>query len=607
MVKMKPDFCGWVTKFGVKCTDRRVITPNAFKHCDGKTVPLVWNHNHDTVENIAGKIVLEQRDKGLYGYAYFNDTPTGRKSKACVEHGDITGLSIMANHIKETPNRSNGTDVIHGDIQEVSLVIMQANPGAGITSVCLQHSDAGDDDNEMIFELGEADLLHGDDLEDTDTAQSDDDHEDDDGELEHSDNKTVGDVLNSLTEEQMNAVAALIGGTVVKDSGDENDEDDEDDEDEEDNTSMKHNAFEGNGQTANDHVLTHSDFAEIIGTARKGRLTLKEATEDFLEHGDYGIDNIDILFPDAQTLTNTPDFIKRDTGWVGDVMNGAHHSPFSRVKTVFANITADEARAKGYIKGKRKLDEVFTLLKRSTEPQTIYKKQKLDKDDVDDITSFEVVQFVRGEMRIMLDEEIARAVLVGDGRQSSAEDKIKEDHIRPIWKDDDLYAIKRTFEAGDNVSVMADNFIDEAIRARKEYKGSGNPVLFAEEEIITNCLLLKDKNGRRIYGSMAELATAMRVSKIVTVPIMEGLTRETTAGKTTDTYTLHGIIVNMNDYNIGADKGGKVSTFDDFDIDYNQYKYLIETRCSGALVKPYSAIVLETKTSATSASESGLG
>jgi HK97 family phage prohead protease len=596
MVKMKPDFCGWVTKFGVKCTDRRVITPNAFKHCDGKTVPLVWNHNHDTVENIAGKIVLEQRDEGLYGYAYFNDTPTGRKSKACVEHGDITGLSLMANHIKEIPNRSNGTDVVHGDVQEVSLVIAQANPGAGITSVCLQHSDT---DNEMIFELGEADLLHGDDLEDTDTTQSDDDHDEDDN-FEHSDGKTVGDVLNSLTEEQMTAVAALIG-TNIKDSGDENDEDEEDD------TSMKHNAFEGNGQTANDHVLTHSDFAEIIGTARKGRLTLKEATEDFLEHGDYGIDNIDFLFPDAQTLNNTPDFIKRDTGWVGDVMNGAHHSPFSRVKTVFANITADEARAKGYIKGKRKLDEVFTLLKRSTEPQTIYKKQKLDKDDVDDITSFEVVQFVRGEMRIMLDEEIARAVLVGDGRQSSAEDKIKEDHIRPIWKDDDLYAIKRTFEAGDNVSVMADNFIDEAIRARKEYKGSGNPVLFAEEEIITNCLLLKDKNGRRIYGSMAELATAMRVSKIVTVPIMEGLTRETTAGKTTDTYTLHGIIVNMNDYNIGADKGGKVSTFDDFDIDYNQYKYLIETRCSGALVKPYSAIVLETKTSATSASESGLG
>lgn len=596
MVKMKPDFCGWVTKFGVKCTDRRVITPNAFKHCDGKTVPLVWNHNHDTVENIAGKIVLEQRDEGLYGYAYFNDTPTGRKSKACVEHGDITGLSLMANHIKEIPNRSNGTDVVHGDVQEVSLVIAQANPGAGITSVCLQHSDT---DNEMIFELGEADLLHGDDLEDTDTTQSDDDHDEDDN-FEHSDGKTVGDVLNSLTEEQMTAVAALIG-TNIKDSGDENDEDEEDD------TSMKHNAFEGNGQTANDHVLTHSDFAEIIGTARKGRLTLKEATEDFLEHGDYGIDNIDFLFPDAQTLNNTPDFIKRDTGWVSDVMNGAHHSPFSRVKTVFANITADEARAKGYIKGKRKLDEVFTLLKRSTEPQTIYKKQKLDKDDVDDITSFEVVQFVRGEMRIMLDEEIARAVLVGDGRQSSAEDKIKEDHIRPIWKDDDLYAIKRTFEAGDNVSVMADNFIDEAIRARKEYKGSGNPVLFAEEEIITNCLLLKDKNGRRIYGSMAELATAMRVSKIVTVPIMEGLTRETTAGKTTDTYTLHGIIVNMNDYNIGADKGGKVSTFDDFDIDYNQYKYLIETRCSGALVKPYSAIVLETKTSATSASESGLG
>lgn len=599
MVKMKPDFCGWVTKFGVKCTDRRVITPNAFKHCDGKTVPLVWNHNHDTVENIAGKIVLEQRDEGMYGYAYFNDTPTGRKSKSCVEHGDITGLSMMANHLKETPNRNNGTDVIHGDIQEVSLVIAQANPGAGITSVCLQH---GDTDNEMIFELGEADLLHGDDLEDTDTAQSDDDH-DEDSNFEHSDDKTVGDVLNSLTEEQMNAVAALIG-TVVKDSGDENDENDEN---EEDDRSMKHNAFEGNGQTANDHVLTHSDFAEIIGTARKGRLTLKEATEDFLEHGDYGIDNIDILFPDAQTLNNTPDFIKRDTGWVSDVMNGAHHSPFSRVKTVFANITADEARAKGYIKGKRKLDEVFTLLKRSTEPQTIYKKQKLDKDDVDDITGFDVVLFIRGEMRIMLDEELARAILVGDGRQSSAEDKIKEDHIRPIWKDDDLYTIKHTFEAGDNVSVMADNFIDEAIRARKEYKGSGNPVLFAEEDIITNCLLLKDKNGRRIYGSMAELATAMRVSKIVTVPIMEGLTREQTAGKTTDTYTLHGIIVNMNDYNIGADKGGKVATFDDFDIDYNQYKYLIETRCSGALVKPYSAIVLETKTSATSASEGGLG
>lgn len=580
----KYDFSGWATRANLKCSDGRIIRPDAFKHNDGQTVPLVWNHQHNDPNEVLGHALLENRTEGVYAYCKFNDTESGKTAKLLVEHGDVDQLSIYANQLKQ-----QGPNVMHGNIRELSLVLAGANPGAFIDSIIMHGEES---DEEAIIYTGEnISLYHAESEED---EHADEDEKKDDslqhaeqkdeqkGEASMAENKekTVAEVFDTLNEEQKTVVYALIG-QALEDAG--VGEDDEDSEGGNDN--MKHNVFDNEDTMEN--VLTHDAMDTIISDAKRYG-SLKES---FLAHaGTYGIDNIEYLFPEAKSLNTPPDFIKREMGWVQKVMNGVHHTPFSRIKSMFADITEDEARAKGYIKGKLKKEEVFSLLKRTTTPTTIYKKQKLDRDDVVDITDFDVVAWLKSEMRMMLDEEIARAILVGDGRLSSSDDKINEQNIRPIWTDEDLYTIKSliTVPAGGN---EAEEFIDQSVRAMKDYKGSGSPVAFMTESMLTECLLLKDTNKHRLYKNADEVATAMRVSSIVTVPVMEGLKR--TSGS--DTFDLKAIIVNLNDYNVGADKGGAVNMFDDFDIDYNQQKYLIETRCSGALIKPYSAIVLETK------------
>lgn len=581
----KYDFSGWATRANLKCSDGRIIRPDAFKHNDGQTVPLVWNHQHNDPNEVLGHALLENRTEGVYAYCKFNDTESGKTAKLLVEHGDVDQLSIYANQLKQ-----QGPNVMHGNIRELSLVLAGANPGAFIDSIIMHGEES---DEEAIIYTGEnISLYHAESEED---EHADEDEKKDDS-LQHAEQKedeqkgeasmaennekTVAEVFDTLNEEQKTVVYALIG-QALEDAG--AGEDDEDSEGGNDN--MKHNVFDNEDTMEN--VLTHDAMDTIISDAKRYG-SLKES---FLAHaGDYGISNIEYLFPEAKSLNTPPDFIKREMGWVQKVMNGVHHTPFSRIKSMFANITEDEARAKGYIKGKLKKEEVFSLLKRTTAPTTIYKKQKLDRDDVVDITDFDVVAWLKSEMRMMLDEEIARAILVGDGRLSSSDDKINEQNIRPIWTDEDLYTIKSliTVPAGGN---EAEEFIDQSVRAMKDYKGSGSPVAFMAESMLTECLLLKDTNKHRLYKNADEVATAMRVSSIVTVPVMEGLKR--TSGS--DTFNLKAIIVNLNDYNVGADKGGAINMFDDFDIDYNQQKYLIETRCSGALIKPYSAIVLETK------------
>lgn len=559
------DFSGWATKNGLKCSDGRTIVKGAFKHNDGQTVPLVWNHQHNDPNNILGHAVLEDRDAGVYAYCTFNDTQAGRQAKELVEHGDVTALSIYANQLKQ----DKALHVFHGAIREVSLVLAGANPGAFIENV-ISHGESMDD--EGVIYTGEPiniGLTHADD-------ESQNEGEDDT--VEHSDNKgkTVQDVFDTLNEEQKTVVYALIGEALEDNKNNKEDGGDED---------MKHNVFD-NESTNKDEVLTHSEMEAIIGDAKRYG-SLKESV---LQHG---IDNIEYLFPEAKTLNKVPEFIKRDTGWVADVMGGVHHTPFARVKSMFADITGEEARALGYMKGNLKKEEVFSLLKRSTDPQTIYKKQKLHRDDVIDITDFDVVAWLKAEMRMMLDEEIARAILIGDGRLSSSDDKIDETHIRPVWTDSELYTINHllSFKSSDDADAKAKAFIRGAVKARKEYKGSGQPTLFTTEDILTDCLLLEDTTGRIIYDSEEKLRTALRVKKIVTVPLMEGAKRNYKG----DDRTLMGIIVNLNDYNVGADKGGAVNMFDDFDIDYNAQKYLIETRCSGALIKPKSAIAIEYK------------
>ena len=562
-MKNKYDFSGWATKNNLRCSDGRTILKDAFKHNDGQTVPLVWNHQHNDPLNVLGHALLENREEGVYAYCKFNDTPAGTNAKMLVQHGDVSALSIYANQLKQQQG-----NVLHGQIREVSLVLAGANPGAFIDSV-IKHGD----DSE-----GEAVIYTGEELE----------HSDKEVEEVKEDQKTIKDVVDSMTEEQKNVMYALIGQAIdeAKHSDIEEENNNDNNGGEED---MKHNVFENGVQNEKD-VLTHADVEMIIKDAKRFG-SLKESV---LQHADnFGITNIDYLFPDAKNLNTPPGFIKRDTGWVATVMNGVSHTPFSRVKSMFADITADEARAKGYIKGNLKKEEVFSLLKRETTPQTIYKKQKLHRDDVIDITSFDVVAWLKAEMRIMLDEEIARAILVGDGRLTSDDDHISEDHIRPIWKEAALYAVNTTLEHQTNADARAKSFIKAAIKSRKNYKGSGEPTLFCSEDLLTDMLLLEDNNGRVIYESEAKLATALRVKNIITVPVMEGLNREVT-GVTRD---LLGIIVNLRDYNVGADKGGAVSMFEDFDIDYNAQKYLIETRCSGALIKPYSAIVIEEKQS----------
>ena len=589
----KFDFSGWATRNDLKCSDGRTIRRDAFKDCDGKTVPLVWNHNHNDPNNILGHALLKNRPEGVYAYGKFNDSESGKVAKLLVDHGDISSLSIMANQLKQ-----NGGDVLHGVIREVSLVLAGANPGAFIDTV-VAHSD--DSDETAIIFTGEyLEFEHGEDLEEEDTKVAEEEIKEEkvEEEIAHADEgsktddsaETVADVFNTLTDKQKQVVYALIGEALT--SADEED-DTTDKTTTEEESEVKHNVFDKDTEIREDeNVLSHEAQMEIIGDAKRYG-SMKESA---LAHG---IDDVEWLFPDYKELNNPPTFIQRDMAWVSKVMNAARHSPFSRIKTTFADITEDEARARGYIKGKMKKEEFFSLLKRTTDPQTIYKKQKMDRDDVIDITSFDVISWLKSEMRMMLNEEIARAILVGDGRLASDDDKIQENHIRPIWKDEDLYTIKARVAptgTGSSGAVTDDDkakaFIRAAIKARKDYKGSGSPVLFTTEDMLTDMLLLTDEMGRDLYTSEAQLATKLRVREIITVPVMENLSR--TSGS--DELALMGIIVNMTDYNIGADRGGAISMFEDFDIDYNQQKYLIETRCSGALIKPYSAIALEIKT-----------
>lgn len=572
---MHCDFSGWATKNDVRCSDGRIIRKDAFINNDGQMVPLVWNHRHDDPGNVLGHALLENRDGGVYAYCAFNHTSAAEDAKELVEHGDISSLSIYANQLKQ-----DGPNVVHGQIREVSLVLAGANPEAYIENV-ISHSDVNDE--EVIIYSGEKLTLSHDDTNDKEEKMPDNKNK-------KEDTRTVGEVFETLTDDQKTAVYAIIGQIIDEyknQNGDDNKTDNLDNE-KEDKKKMKHNVFDGSSEYTGD-AISHSEMAAIIAdTKRYG--SLKDAV---IAHG---IEHVDYLFPDAQNVPSQPGFIQRDTGWVNKVMNSVHRTPFSRIKSVFANLTEDDARAKGFIKGKRKKDEVFTLLKRTTTPTTIYKKQKLDRDDFLDITDFDAVAWLKTEMRSMLDEEVARAILVGDGRLSSSEDKVNEQNIRPIYTDDALYTIraKLVFGAADTSDTKAKTFIRGAIKSRKEYKGSGSPTLFISEDLLTDCLLMEDTTGRLIYDSVSKLATTLRVSEIVTVPVMEGYKR--TDSEDSKEYNLLGIIVNLTDYNVGADKGGAVNMFDDFDIDYNAQKYLIETRASGALICPYSAIVLEATT-----------
>ena len=575
---MKYDFSGWATKNNIKCSDGRTILRDAFKHNDGQTVPLVWNHQHNESANVLGHAVLENREEGVYAYCTFNDTEAGKNAKLLVEHGDVTALSIYANQLKQ-----NGSNVMHGTIREVSLVLAGANPGAFIDSI-IRHGEFCED--EAVIYTGENLSLEHADQKPSDKEDKAGEDDKGDGKVEGNKQKTIKDVVDSMSEEQKNVLYALVGqaleGKEMAQSAIEENNNIEDGGEQE----MKHNVFEGK-QTDNKDVLSH-DAMETIFKDAKRYGSLKES---FLAHADqYGIKDIEWLFPDAKNVNMPPDFIKRDDSYVQKVMRGVHHVPFSRIKSMHADITADQARAKGYIKGKLKKEEVFTLLKRTTSPTTIYKKQKLDRDDVIDITDFDVVAWLKMEMRMMLDEEIARAILVGDGRLSSDDDKINEMCIRPIATDADLYCVKAkvSVAAAATEDEIAKAFIRTVIKSRKEYKGSGSPTLFTTEDILTNCLLLEDKNGRIIYDTVEKLATALRVKEIVTVEVMEGAKTKVEEQEK----PLMALMVNLVDYYVGADKGGAVNMFDDFDIDYNQQKYLMETRCSGALVKPFSAIAV---------------
>lgn len=586
MAKIKDyDFCGWATRNDLKCGDGRIIRRDAFKHNDGVTVPLVWNHDHTDPYRIVGHALLENRDEGVYAYGKFNDTQLGKTAKIYVEHGDITAMSIYANQLQQ-----QGPNVMHGNIREVSLVLAGSNPGAYIEDVVV-HSDDNDGEAWITSGIEGLDLYHAeepaDDKKEDETKKTESEIQNgsDETKKEESNDekgvtpmagtnneKTIGELLSDLTDEQMDAVYALVA-LLMEEKEDEKEGDDD----------MKHNIFDADEMNCDD-VLTHSEMMEIFSDAQRCG-SLKEAV---LQHG---IESIDVMFPDAKSITNEPEFIKRNDTWVTDVLGSVHHSPFSRVKSIFANITADEARAKGYTKGKKKIDEVFTALKRVTNPTTIYKKQKIDRDDMLDITDFNVVNWMKSEMRTMLNEELARAILVGDGRGSGSDDKIKEDCIRPIWTDSDMYTINAVIEVAKDATAdqKAREFIKACIKSRKDYKGSGNPVMYMSEDMLTDCLLIEDKNERIIYDTVEKLAAALRVRRIVPVPVMEDLTRDV-SGKTR---SLAGIYVNLADYNIGTDKGGEVNMFDDFDIDYNAQKYLMETRCSGALIRPYAAVAIE--------------
>ena len=581
---MEYDFSGWATRNNIRCSDGRTIRKDAFKDNDGQKVPLVWNHSHNDPSNVLGHALLENRDEGVYAYCTFNDTENGQNAKTLVQHGDIDKLSIYANRLKQ-----NGGDVIHGSIREVSLVYANANPGAYIVDVMAHGDDV--EEGGIIYTDEKFSLYHAEDDKKEETKENKTNESD----------KTVGELFNSamkkLSDDEQKSVYAVIGAALEEKDDSEDSEAEHSDTNGEytdgdlegGNEEMKHNVFDKEDAKEKD-TLSHADQMTIISDAKR----YGSMKESFLAHADeYGIQGIDWLFPEARTTTNVPEFIKRDTGWVSKIMGAVHKSPFSRIKSVFADITEDEARAKGYMKGKLKKDEVFSLLKRTTTPTTIYKKQKMDRDDVIDITDFDVIAWLKSEMRLMLDEEIARAILLGDGRPASSDDKINELNIRPIVSDEELYTIQKTVDVVNNADAdtKAKAFIRAAIKARKDYKGSGNPTLFTTEDLLTDMLLLTDEMGRDLYESEEKLRTKLRVKEIVTVEVMEGATGKN--GK-----PLMGIIVNPADYNVGADNGGAINMFDDFDIDYNQQKYLIETRCSGALTKPYSAIALTLNQSA---------
>ena len=652
MPKKHYDFAGWATKNNIRCSDGRTIMHGAFSADNGKRVPLVWNHQHDNVRNVLGHADLEERPEGVYAYCSFNNTEHGQDAKDCVKHGDIVALSIYANQLKQ-----NGANVIHGAIREVSLVLAGANRGAVIDSVLEHGELSDDSAEISFVGYGDIEIHHSDldeqddDYEDEelDDYQEDDEaeeNEEDDENLQHADNgeakkeekkddgETVADVMNTLTDKQRKAVAIIIEQAIADSKGDnsmshaevdaqndaENDDETVEDvyntlnekqkkvvnfligealknKDSEGGSEMKHNVFEGSENVQN--TISHAEIHEICRVGKQMG-SLKAAVdqayeEGVLEHaeGDYGINNIDYLFPDAKAMTTEPELIKRDMGWVDDVFNGVHRTPFKRVKSVFADITEDEARAKGYIKGKFKKEEVFTLLKRTTDPQTIYKKQKLDKDDLEDLEdNFNVLPWIKNEMNMMFREEVARAILIGDGRPSSSDDKIQENHIRPIYNDEDLFTVKVPVEVktGATEDDIARALIKAMVKARKQYKGTGNPTFFTTEDYLTDCLLIENTLGERLYKSEAEVATAMRASKITTVEPMENKTISITNEGRSTSYPLMGVLVNLTDYNVGAKNGGKTDFFEDFDIDFNQQKYLYEARMSGALKKPFSAI-----------------
>ena len=653
---MKYDFSGWATRNDILCTDGRTIRKDAFKECDGKTVPLVWNHQHNDPENVLGHAMLRNMDEGVFAYCSFNDTQKGQSAKLMVEHGDVDSLSIYANKLKQ-----QGGNVLHGEIKEVSLVLAGANAGAHIVDV-IRHGEVMEDEC-VLFSGEEISIEHADDMEDakpdpkTVKAEEDDDEETvadvfdtlsekqkkvvyaliaqalgerEGGEAKHADNddsdeadddeETVGDVIDSLTEKQKKVVYALIAEALQSkeakhsdededdeefsdeeddesdESEEENDEDDDDENENEDSNNIEHteggnemnrNIFEG---TTNDtEILTHAEQEEIINEAKRNG-SLKDAV---LAHG---ITSIGEAYPDAKSTSDRPQYISQDQKWVSKVLNGVHHTPFARIKSLYADITAESARAKGYYtKGSQKAEETIALLKRATEPTTVYKLQKLDRDDVIDITDFDVVAWLKEEMRIKLNEELARAYLIGDGRTAGAADKINEDKIRPIWKMEDLFAINATFEVAANAteSDIAKAMIKAAVKGFDDYDGSGNTTLFIASNALSNLLLLEDGFGHRLYKSKEELATAMLVDDIVAVPDMKNKTRTVTISNVDHTRYLAGIIVDLRDYNVGMDKGGQINWFDDFDINFNKQEYLIETRQSGTLVKPKSAIVLE--------------
>ena len=599
------DFCGWVTKNDLECTDGRVIKRNAFAHQDGDKVPLAWNHNHDTPEAVLGYTILENRPEGVYGYSFLNDTQKAQEARLLVQHGDIDSYSIYANHLKQA-----GSNVYHGDIKEVSLVFSGANPGAYIEDVSFAHSADGEEVvDEAIIYTGETNMA----FNDLNFMQH--------AEEEESNETSVSDVLNSLTDEQKQAVDFYVQ-TVVEAVVDdlENAEEDEDEYDEDYETEevehsdegeedMKSNIFDA--QTTQKRVLSHSDF-EAIKKNAKACGSFKEAYKDyiedngFLKHDDdtydsgmsyavgeqkYGFNDVDMLFPDYKALDPRPEWIKRDDSWVSVFWGSIHRVPFQKIKSLYADITEDAARAKGYIKGNFKKEEVFKTMKRTTDATTVYKKQKLDKDDINDITDFDVVAWIKAEMRVMLNEEIARAALIGDGRSNVDPDKIDDTKIRPVYLDDDFFVIRYEVDPGNTPDDRAKNFIRGCVKARKQYKGSGNTTMFTTEDLLTDCLLVEDNIGHRLYKTEAELQSATRVSKITTVEVMEGLTNPT------NNKPCAAIILNPKDYTVGANNGGKIDMFDDFDIDYNQYKYLLETRCSGCLTKYKSAIVIEFKVS----------